>query len=204
MQRREWCRHTHGLGFISVLHICTWGIHLCSPAGEWGEIHSARAQFSHPKVQNTAVKTHFILLGLTVKMETSLSVRAAMQRRQGCQSPLLETESSQEEVSFCTFHGFDVTASVSPPGCCEWQGSGRAGPLVSSTGLFALKWDKVGHWAGWVADTAGTGSLHMEVYRKNKESKGNNAHHKMGVISVKGPEGIHKVTTEYWKRKRLH
>lgn len=39
---------------------------------------------------------------------------------------------------------------------------------------------------------------------RKREGKGNNAHHKMGGISVKGPEDIHKVTTEYWKTKRLH
>lgn len=66
MQRWAWCRHTYGLGFISVSHICTWAVHLCSPARQWGEMHSARTQLSHPKVQNTAVKTHseFILLCL--------------------------------------------------------------------------------------------------------------------------------------------
>lgn len=52
-----------------------------------------------------------------------------------------------------------------------------------------------------MADIAGTVSLHIEVYRKKKEGKDNNAHHKMGDSSVKGPEGIHEMTTEYWKTK---
>lgn len=63
------------------------------------------------------------------------------------QSPLTGDWEKSEEVSFHTCHGFAVTASVSPPGCSEWQGSGLGGPVVSSTEQFALQWDKAGNWA---------------------------------------------------------
>lgn len=45
---------TQGLGSTSVLHICTWAIHLCSAAQHWGETPRARAQNTKCSSETTA------------------------------------------------------------------------------------------------------------------------------------------------------
>lgn len=87
---------THGLGSISVLHICTWVIHLCSAAQHWGE--TPRAQNTKSSSENSQ-SLSFCAQSVRVQWE---------QQGRGFKAarvPQLQTESSQE-VSLCPCHGF--------------------------------------------------------------------------------------------------